>query len=169
MRSRDDEDQGRRDWRGGDEQQQQGGGYGGRDYGSNRGGRGQQEQFTQPGSQYGSYGGGFSSGYGGGYGADNASSSYGRGAGGPNYQGAQGGGQGYGGGGQNYGNQGGGYAPQQQQSAHAGPPVQTPPPGAEAAAPRPIAPPMSQPVQPSWKNESGEAAPAVETPSENQE
>src|SRR4051812_20638250 len=76
MRSRDYEDQGGRDWRGGDEQQ---GGYGGRDQGSNRGGRGgQQDQFSQPGSQYGSYGGGFSSGYGGGYGADNASS-YGRG------------------------------------------------------------------------------------------
>lgn len=69
-----------------------------------------------------------------------------------------------------YGNQGnqGGYAASQQNAA-GGPPVQTPPPGAEAVAPRPIAPPMTQPVQPSWKNESGEAAPAVETPSENQE
>jgi len=47
-----------------------------------------------------------------------------------------------------------------------GAPVQSAPPQAEAA-PRPIAPPMSQPVQPSWKAEAGE--PAAETQSENQE
>jgi len=80
-----------------------------------------------------------------------------RGPGGGGYAGGQGGSQ-------------GGYAgAAAQQSAPAGPPVQTPPPGAEGSAPRPIAPPMAQPVQPSWKSESGEAAPAAETPSENQE
>jgi small subunit ribosomal protein S3 len=68
------------------------------------------------------------------------------------------------------GGQQGGYAGgQSQQSAPSGPPVQTPPPGAEGAPTRPIAPPMAQPVQPSWKAETGEAAPAVDTPSENQE
>ncbi len=77
------------------------------------------------------------------------------------------GGGGYGGPG---GGQQGGYAGgQPQQSAPSGPPVQTPPPGAEGAPTRPIAPPMAQPVQPSWKAEAGEAAPAVDTPSENQE
>lgn len=93
MRSRDDEDRGRRDWRSNDEQQyaenrggQQQGGYGGRgDFGSDRQmgssqgygsrGSGQHEQFSQPGSQYG------------GYGADSA---WTRGAGSPDYQGSQG-------------------------------------------------------------------------------
>lgn len=63
---------------------------------------------------------------------------------------------------------GGGYSGGNQ-SAPSGPPVQAPPPGAETASSRPIAPPMAQPVQPSWKSESGDAAPAAETSSENQE
>lgn len=40
-----------------------------------------------------------------------------------------------------------------------GPPVQSPPPMAEGAGSRPIAPPLAQPVQPSWKNEAPESAP----------
>jgi len=82
------------------------------------------------------------------------------------------------------GPQGGGYGGGQdrgygdrQQGAPSGPPMQAPPPGAEGAAPRPIAPPMAQPVQPSWKTDTvesaapaSEATPAVDTPtSEGQE
>jgi len=107
MRSRDDEDQGRRDWRSGDEQQhaenrggqQQQGSHGSRgdrgDYGSGRQmgspqgygsrGGGQHEQFSQPGPQYG--------GHGGAYGADSA---WTRGAGNPDYPGSQGTGGQYG-------------------------------------------------------------------------
>ena len=68
----------------------------------------------------------------------------GPGAGGPGGSGAGGG----------YGGQGGGYGGGQQHSAPAGPPLQTPPPGAEGGGSRPIAPPMAQPVQPSWKSET---------------
>jgi small subunit ribosomal protein S3 len=59
---------------------------------------------------------------------------------------------------------GGGY-----QGGPSGPPVQAPPPQAEGRGAGPIAPPMAQPVQPAWKSEAVEAAPAVETPSESQE
>jgi len=67
------------------------------------------------------------------------------------------------------GGPGGGYGGQQQ-SAPSGPPLQTPPAGAGGGAPRPIAPPMAQPVQPTWKSDPVEtqeaaiepAAPAVE-------
>jgi small subunit ribosomal protein S3 len=92
---------------------------------------------------------------------------------GPDAGGPRGAGGGYG------GQTGGGYGGQQ--GTPSGPPMQSPPMGAEGAGPRPIAPPMAQPVQPAWKSDTVETAapavepgaepatPAVETPSENQE
>ena len=72
-------------------------------------------------------------------------------------------GPGGGGPGGGYAGQGGGSGGGQQHSAAAGPPVQAPPAGAEGAVSRPIAPPMAQPVQPTWKSDAVEtAAPAVE-------
>ncbi|MSV30969.1 MAG: 30S ribosomal protein S3 [Bryobacterales bacterium] len=65
--------------------------------------------------------------------------------------------------GSGYAGQGGGYGGGQQHNAPAGPPVQAPPAGAEGTVSRPIAPPMAQPVQPTWKNDAVETAtPAVE-------
>ena len=65
--------------------------------------------------------------------------------------------------GSGYAGQGGGYGGGQQHNAPAGPPVQAPPAGAEGTVSRPIAPPMAQPVQPTWKNDAVEtAAPAIE-------